>query len=96
MASGMSVICLLPRKVSRKPWKKLNVPNVTIKVGSRNIAIKRPLMEPKMAPITAATKKIKRSGAWGLVNTKSFTVPYMAVAATAVNETSIPPDNNAT
>lgn len=76
--------------------EKLNVPSVTIKVGSRNIAIKSPLTEPKMAPIAAATKKINRSGACGLVNTNSFTVPYMAVAATAVNETSIPPDNNAT
>ena len=39
--------------------------------------------------------KINQSGACGLISTHSLTVPYIEKAATAVKETSIPPDRRA-
>ena len=68
---------------------------VTISVGRRKRAISVALKPPRIAPIKAAMMKINQSGACGLVSTTSLTVPYIEKAATAVKETSIPPDSSA-
>src|SRR5208337_1469081 len=78
--------------VSRKPRKTLSVPSVTISVGSFKVAMKKPLISPSASPIAPATAKATRIESPMPNATIAFVPTYMAKAAIAVNDTSMPPE----
>ena len=92
MPIGTAVISCVPTKVSRKPRKTLSVPSVTISVGSFKVAMKNPLISPSASPIAPATRKATRIES-PMPNATIALVPtYIAKAAIAVNDTSMPPE----
>ena len=83
-----------PMNVRRNPRNTDRVPNVTIRVGRRQITTKNPLIAPRNAPIPMEIAKMKYHGMSGITAKVNTVVEYMANTAMAVKLTSIPPEIN--
>jgi len=93
-ASGRSPMLkdLVPRNTVIAPWNKLAVPSVTIRTGILKTETKTALIAPSPIPIEQARAKAAKILSIP-VATRICVVMYWAQMATAVKDTSTPPES---